>query len=376
MRNDPNAHLVGQPGGRAQLATPALMLDIDVLEANLGKMQALASASGLDLRPHAKAHKCPEIARRQIAAGAVGICVATPGEAEVFAASGITDLLLTSTFGSDAAIARLVRLAGQGVALCVVLDNVGVAQRLAQALERAGATMEVLIDIDAGRRRAGVAGPAEALALADGIAALPSLRLGGLQAYAGHLSHCADPVDRAAQAQAVAARIRAVQEALSVHAMPGRVTGGSTGAVLQEVALGVYTELQAGSYALMDTEYDLVDPDEGGTPLFQTSLRIATAVTSGNHAGLATCDAGEKRMMSKRGTAPAILAGAPEGATYRPTSDEHGTLEFPPGAALVVGALVELQAPHCDPTINLYDTLLAMRGDTLAEIWQISARGA
>ncbi len=145
---------------------------------------------------------------------------------------------------------------------------------------------------------------------------------------------------------------------------------------MQELASGVYTEFQCGSYALMDAEYDRVDPDGTGRPAYPTSLFVAVRVISANAPGLATTDGGEKRFAAKQATAPVIVRGAPAGATYKPSSDEHGTVTLPEGAWLPVGHLVELQVPHCDPTVNLYDFIHVMRGDALVEIWPVDARGA
>ncbi|MFE3839425.1 alanine racemase [Pseudogemmobacter sonorensis] len=359
------------------MLTPALILDLDQFEANLAQMQQRAKAAGVSLRPHAKAHKCPEIAQRQIAVGAVGICVATPGEAEVFARAGIGDILLTSTFATPQAAARLADIAAEGTALAVVFDHPAPLDLFIAALEERGARARALIDMDTGRHRSGVASPAAAIELAQRIKAAGCLDLVGLQAYAGHLSHCADPVLRAEQAQKVTTEIAQMLAGLAPYlpAMPV-ITGCSTGAMREELAAGVYTEMQCGSYALMDVEYDLVDPDGSGRPAFATSLFVASAVISANHPGLATTDGGEKRFAAKHGTAPVIRRGAPQGATYRPSSDEHGTITLPRGAALLPGAMVELQVPHCDPTVNLYDAIHVMRGEELLAIWPVAARGA
>lgn len=372
-----NAGLVGEPDARDRLLTPALAIDIDVLDANLARMQSICDRAGVALRPHAKAHKCPSIARRQLAAGAVGICVATPGEAECFARAGIEDILLTSTFATQAACRRVIDVIAAGTRLACVVDHATVVVRLGEMARAAGVTAELLIDIDMGRHRAGVATPQDAARLARLVDETEGLRLAGLQGYAGHLSHCRDIDERRTGAARAAALLADMRRA--VEGATGRpvawITGGSTGALLQELE-GVYTELQCGSYALMDTEYDAIDPDGSGQPLFPPSLFLATAVTSANHAGLATTDGGEKRLASKYGVPPRLLRGAPEGAEYRATSDEHGLVSLPEGEKLPPGTLLEVEVPHCDPTINLYDHLHAFRGETLEAIWEISARGA
>lgn len=371
-----NAPLVGAGNVRARLLTPALIVDLDVLDANIAQMQARCDRAGVMLRPHAKAHKCVALAERQLAAGAVGLCVATPGEAEVFARSGPADLLVTSTFAPGPALERLADVAMR-CPLTLVLDAAETARALGAAARARRLNIPVLLDLDMGRHRSGVSGAAVS-ELAAIIAHEDGLALAGVQAYAGHLSHRTDVREREAGAREAAAQIRAACTALQPFMNGARpvVTGGSTGALEQELATGVYTELQCGSYALMDAEYDLVDPDGTGQPAFPTSLFVAVRVISANVPGIATTDGGEKRFAAKHGTAPVILRGAPAGATYRPSSDEHGTVTLPDGARLALGSLVELQVPHCDPTVNLYDFIHVLRGDELVDIWPVDGRGA
>ncbi|MER1968623.1 alanine racemase [Castellaniella sp. GW247-6E4] len=373
----PNAGLVGRADARARLLTPALLLEWEPLEANLARMQAHADHAGVALRPHAKAHKCPELARLQLRHGAVGVCVATPGEAAVFAAAGCSDILLTSTIGTRQAFERVADLATWIRTLTVVFDHPACVEGLAQALARRQASVRALVDLDLGGHRSGVADPRAARDLAEKIARYPCFELVGVQAYAHHLSHCRVKAERERQMQVVGAKIHQTLAALG-PLLPPRpvVTGASTGAFLQELALGVYTELQCGSYVFMDAEYDLVDADGSGTPMFGTSLFVLTAVISANHPGQATTDAGEKRFVSKLGTRPVIVRGAQAGASYLPSSDEHGTVTLPAGGRLAVGDLLEVQVPHCDPTVNLYDCIHVMRGDALQAIWPIAARGA
>lgn len=371
-----NAPLIGTGKVRERLLTPALLVDLDVLDANIAKMQARCDKAGVALRPHAKAHKCAALAERQLAAGAVGLCVATPGEADIFARNGRADLLVTSTFAPGPALGRLADVAMR-CRLTLVLDAAETARALAAAARARNLRIPVLVDLDMGRHRSGVL-PSEVAALAGVIAQEDSLTLAGLQAYAGHLSHRLDAREREAGARDCAAQIRAACEALRpfMNDVSPVVTGGSTGAMEQELATGVYTELQCGSYALMDAEYDLVDPDGSGRPAFPTSLSVAVRVISSNAPGMATTDGGEKRFAAKHGTAPVILRGAPAGATYRPSSDEHGTVTLPEGTHLALGSLVELQVPHCDPTVNLYDFIHVLRGDELVDIWPVDGRGA
>ncbi len=371
-----NAALVGEAKARNRLLTPALLVDLPVLEANLLKMQRLCDEAGVRLRPHAKAHKCPAIAKRQLALGAVGICVATLGEAQCFAEAGITDILCTSTFATEQACARAVALLAQGITLTCVVDHPDVVSRLDALSRQAGVVMPVLIDVDMGRHRSGVASVEAGVALAQAIVEAPGLRLVGLQGYAGHLSHCWEAEARARGAEEAGRTLAAMQACIERHCKVrlSWITGGSTGAFLQEKN-GPYTELQCGSYALMDTEYAAVDPDGSGQPLFPASLFLATSVISANHPEFVTTDGGEKRLASKYGMAPRITSGAASGAQYRAISDEHGQISGLSGQALTLGARVELEVPHCDPTVNLFDQLHVVSGEDLLAIWPISARG-
>ncbi|HEY9212331.1 MAG TPA: alanine racemase [Ancylobacter sp.] len=372
-----NASLIGAAKGRERLLTPSLLVELDVLDANIAGMQARCDRAGIALRPHAKAHKCVALARRQLAAGAVGLCVATPGEAEVFAQAGLPDLLVTSTFAPGATVERLATIATQ-CQLTLVLDAAETARALGAAARARNLQIPVLVDLDMGRHRSGVEGSEAVAELAGVVAQEDGLVLKGLQAYAGHLSHRVDAQERSAGVQEAAAQIRVACEALQPFMQGARpvVTGASTGAFEQELATGVYTEFQCGSYALMDAEYDLVDPDGTGRPAYPTSLFVAVRVISANTPGMATTDGGEKRFAAKHGTAPVIVRGAPAGSSYRPSSDEHGTVTLPQSTQLAVGSLIELQVPHCDPTVNLYDFIHVMRGDELVEIWPVDARGA
>lgn len=372
----PNAALVGSADARKHLATPALLIDLPALDSNLKRMQAFCDQAGIRLRPHAKAHKCPHIAHRQLAEGAVGICVATVGEAECFAQAGIEDILCTSTFATESACRRVIALVAKGVKLTCVVDHPAVVTRLGELAEQSGLVIDLLIDVDMGRHRAGVDSARSGVALAQTLCSTPGVRLLGLQGYAGHLSHCWDVEERRRGAQLAGRVLQEIREAIekACDLSLGWITGGSTGALLQEMD-GPYTELQCGSYALMDTEYDAVDPDGTGQPLFAPSLFMATSVISANHAGLVTTDGGEKRLASKYAIPPRIMRGAAPHCEYRAISDEHGQITFAADDRIALGSLVEVQVPHCDPTINLYDELHVVSGESLLAIWPIAARG-
>lgn len=372
----PNRSLIGRAGGRARLATPCLVLDRAGFERNLARAARFCRDSGISLRPHGKTHKCGEIARRQVAAGAVGLCVATIGEAEAMATAGIDDLLVTSSVVSDDKIARAVALARR-VRLGLVADDADVVRRIGAAAAAAGVSIAVRVDVDLGRHRNGVKTPAEAVAVAAAIAASPALRLAGIQAYASHISHLDGFAARRAASEDCARSILAVRGALEAagHRI-ATVTGGSTGTLFMDPDLGCYTELQAGSYAVGDVEYAGLDLDGAGHCPFETALTVRVTVIGRNWPGRVTCDGGNKHFSAK-GTLPAFVAAPVAGAVYRPDSDEHGIIELPEAAVQPpLGTAFELVVPHCDPTINLYGHYHVVEGDRLVDIWPIEARGA
>ncbi|HEX4695774.1 DSD1 family PLP-dependent enzyme [Sphingomonas sp.] len=365
-----HARLIGQPGSRDQLNTPALIVDRDALDANIAAMARWARDAGVALRPHAKTHKSAEIGKLQIAAGAVGLCCAKLGEAEALAAEGIESILLTSPVVTQPAIARLVALHERIPDLALVADHPDAVAALAVA--NSERPIRVLVDIDPGIHRTGVASPDQAAALARQIADAPGLEYGGVQFYCGSQQHIATYADRRA---AIADRTDYLQNVMAAlgdaRLTPPVVTGGGTGTHRIDAELGVLTELQVGSYVFMDREYAECDLGAG----FATALMVDTRVISSNTPGMATLDAGLKAFATEAGM-PAILAGAPPGSRYRFMGDEQGAVLVSEGAtAPLLGARVTAMTPHCDPTVNLYDAYHLVRGDTLVAIWPVTARG-
>jgi 3-hydroxy-D-aspartate aldolase len=370
-----NGHLIGVPGGRWRLNTPSLIVDLDLLEANIASMARLCRQRGIALRPHAKTHKSIEIARRQLKAGAVGICCAKLGEAEVLAAGGIDSVLITSPVVSGEGCRRLAALNRLCADLMIVTDSAANAQDLAAAGEASGRPLKVLIDLDVGQHRTGIAPGEGAIAIAKAIAATPHLSLAGIQGYAGHLMHVHDRHEREARTSAVMDLLAGTRAALKAQGIACPImTGGGTGTFDLDPRSGVLTDLQAGSYVFMDAQYeDVWEADEERVP-FATSLFVQTTVISANFPGIATTDAGLKAFATDAGP-PKIVGGAPEGTHYVISSDEQGRLEFATGNSLEVGATITCAAPHCDPTVNLYDHYHVVRGDTLIDIWPVDARG-
>lgn len=376
MDTDIDLHrpLIGQQGSRRDLNTPVLVVDLAALDRNIATMQAFADAHRLALRPHAKTHKCAEIARRQIVAGAVGVCCAKLGEAEALAAQGIDGILITSPIVTPQAIARLIALHERMQDLRVVADNPDNVDALAAAAKPCSRPLPVLVDVDPGIRRTGVASPEAALALAQRITAATSLRFAGVQFYCGAQQHIEKYEERRAAIEERTAYLRSVVDTLNGAGVPvDVVTGSGTGTHRIDAALGVFTELQAGSYVFMDRQYNDCDLTGDGGAAFETALSIDAHVISANSPGMATIDAGFKAMATDGG-APAVVEGAPAGASFFFMGDEHGAI-FAPGHEFRIGDHVSLTAPHCDPTVNLYDAYHVVRGDTLIDIWPVTARG-
>lgn len=367
-----HAHLIGQPGSRDWLNTPALLLDLAAFERNVSRMAAFARKHGLDLRPHAKSHKSADIARAQLAAGAVGLCCAKLGEAEALAAEGIDGLHLTSPVVTAPAIARLAALSRRMASISVVADHPDAVDALAVAAQ-GGPPLNVLVDIDPGIRRTGVASPHHAVKLARRIVERPSLSYGGVQFYCGAQQHIARFAERR---DAIVERTQYLSGCLAELAAaglsPGVVTGGGTGSHVIDAELGVLTELQVGSYIFMDREYAECDLDGGGAIPFETALLVDARVISANAIGLVTIDAGLKAFATDAGPAT-IISGAGDDARYRFMGDEHGAVIGTdlPG----IGARVTLGTPHCDPTVNLYDAYHVISGEVLTAIWPVTARG-
>ncbi|HUL09312.1 MAG TPA: DSD1 family PLP-dependent enzyme [Candidatus Acidoferrum sp.] len=373
----PNAKFIGVKGSRARLSTPALLLDLDVLERNIAAMAAHTKAAGIKLRPHSKGAKSIEIGRRQMAAGAAGICCSTLGEAEVIAGSGIEGVLITSPVVTPAMIERLMSLNAKAKGLMVAADNPANVDALAAAAEKAGKPLAVIVEFDVGQGRTGTISIEAAVALARRVKASPHLRYAGIQAYYGHLQHIAAHADRAAAANSQMARVRDLLAQLRAAALaPEIVTGGGTGTFDIDPAGQVYTEIQPGSYPFMDREYLEVDlaADRRPSP-FAPALFVQASVVSANRAGFAVVNAGYKSFATEGGM-PLVYVPKLAATKYKLMGDEHGGIDYDPqSGTLKVGDLVEFLTPHCDPTINLYDRYHCVRGDTLVDIWPVDARG-
>ena len=370
-----------QPGdGVDSIDTPALVIDLDAMERNLAAMAAFTTTRGLRLRPHAKMHKSATIARLQMAAGAIGICVQKTSEAEALAAVGIDDIYISNEVVDAGKLARVAVLAGR-IRLAIAVDSVEGVERLATAMAAAGTRIDVYVEVDVGHGRCGVpAAAAGALAhrVVSHSAPEGGLRFAGLQAYHGGAQHLRGAVERQAASQHAAALARAAQASVGAAGIAcPLVTGGGTGTCSADAASGVWGELQAGSYLFMDRDY----ADLGwaaDAPRFEHALFVKSQVMS-RASGHAVVDAGHK--------AHAVDSGPPRvwqrELDYGQASDEHGVLRPHAGAMRAelprLGETVWLVPGHCDPTVNLHDRYVAVRGGLIAgrveAVWPIEARG-
>jgi 3-hydroxy-D-aspartate aldolase len=359
----------------AEVDTPALLIDLDAFEYNLDKMQQDLRGSRARLRPHAKTHKCPLIARQQIDRGAVGVCCQKVGEAEAMVYGGIPDVFITNeVVGTQklkrmAALARLARIA-------VCADDAIHVTACDDAARAGQVTLDVFIELDVGANRCGLEPDEILLKLARQIQASPNLRFAGLQAYHGSAQHCRTPSERRNAIDFAVSRVKETKAMLNRHGFTcPTVSGAGTGTYLIEAASGVYNELQAGSYIFMDVDY-AKNLGEDGNPLdhFQHSLFVYTTVISRPAPDRAIVDAGHK--------AVAIDSGLPvvyerKDVEYIRASDEHGKLGLhDPACSLKIGDKLKLIPGHCDPTVNLFDWFVGIRNNRVETLWPITARGA
>lgn len=349
--------------------TPALIIDLAAFEANLDRMAAALDGTGVRLRAHAKTHKSPVIAHQQIARGAVGQCVQKVAEAEALAWGGVADIIVTNQVVGAAKLARLAALA-RITRIAVCADDARQVDALAQAAEAAGVRLAVLVEIDVGMGRCGVAPGPDAVALAQRIAASPHLEFRGLQAYHGSAQHMRGPAEREAAVAEAAARTRRTVEQLRQQGLPCSVVGGAgTGTFALEVASGVYTEVQCGSYCFMDADY----ARNTDAPGFTQALFVLATVMSTAQPGIAVVDAGLKALAMDGGMP---LVWQRSGLRYVGASDEHGKLACDPGATPGLGEKLLLVPGHCDPTVDRYDWYVGVRHGRVECIWPVAARGA
>jgi D-serine deaminase-like pyridoxal phosphate-dependent protein len=351
-----------------ELPTPALLLDADAFDSNIAQMAAFAAASGKQLRPHAKAHKCVAVAKRQIAAGAIGVCAATVPEAELMVKAGIRGVLLTSPIADPRKMARMAALARIAPDTTVVLDHPAQMRLYAAAALIANVTLNVLIDLDVGDHRTGILPGAPALELAEGMVRTPALRFTGLQAYSVRASHTSVNEGRRDFTRNAWQCAVETQALLRRHGIVAPIlTGGSTGSYQADATVAEVTELQAGSYVYMDEAYTRI----GEIP-FVNAMTVMATVVSATHSDKVTVDAGFKAFSTDRPFGPRPID--PQVARYDWAGDEFGYVHPEEGSrGPKLGDRLRFIPPHCDPTVNLYRCIHVCRGETVMESWPIGS---
>ncbi len=356
-----------------EIATPALIVDLDAFEGNVATLRGQLRDPDLRLRAHAKTHRSVDIARYQIEhGGACGVCCQKVAEAETLVDGGIDDVLVSNQVVDPAKIDRLARLAGRARIL-VCVDDADNVDALSAAAQKHAVTLECLLEIDCGARRCGVEPGVTAVPLARRIDAAPGLVFAGLQAYQGAAQHIRDYAERKRTVGAAIDLARVTVEALANAGLNCNiVAGGGTGSYPFEAGSGVYNELQCGSYVFMDADYQRVHDARGrGLAEFDNSLFVLTAVMSVARPGFAVCDAGLKAMSAESGLP--TVSGADD-IEYIDISDEHGVLADPDNR-LRLNDRLKLVPGHCDPTCNLHDWYVGVRGHRVECLWPVSARG-
>ncbi|MEE2970847.1 MAG: DSD1 family PLP-dependent enzyme [Pseudomonadota bacterium] len=356
-----------------ELDTPVLLVDAGALERNIIAMRDIAAATGVAYRPHAKTHKSPIVANMQLEAGAVGVCCAKLGEAEIMAAAGIPDILITSQVVGRNKLVRLIQ-AAQTANIMVVADNEDNISDLSSAAQTGGKPMDVLIEVDIGQGRCGVPPGPEATRLARLIAETKWLRFRGLQGYQGLIQMTADFDQRQAQVELALEKLMDTADHLKSASIEIDIlTGGGSGSSIIDSALGRYSELQPGSYVFMDSRYRHAQWPGGAPCPFENALTILGTVISRPATDRAIVDVGYKAASSDGG--PIVVAGNMD-AEFSFAGDEHGQLFFPGGTCpLALGDKVTFLPSHCDTTVNLYDGYIVTRDGLVEDVWEIAARG-
>ena len=361
---------------KADLPTPALIVDLDAFEFNVEKMFGFVKSKGRAIRPHGKTHKCPEIARRLVAAGAVGACAAKLSEAEVFAQAGIRGLLITTTVVGPYKIERAIRLAKLAPDTIFCVDNIKNATDLNDAAKAARIKLNIAVDLWVSNRT-GIMPGEPAVALVESLQGLSNLKFTTIQAYAGGASHVNGFQARKKVSQEVMAKAVETRRMLEKKGIPcTHLTGGSTGTYNIDADIDGITELQPGSFMFMDIDYNRIGGADGNAFYgdFKNALTVYTTVVSKPNDDLAIVDGGLKAFSTDKPFPPRHKTD--EGISYAFGGDEHGKVTFARGAnTLSVGDKAEFVIPHCDPSVNLYDRMFCVRGDNVEAVWKVAARG-
>ena len=355
------------------VSTPALIIDLDAFERNVGRMGNFIKEKGIRHRAHAKTHKSADIALYQIEhGGACGVCCQKVAEAEVLVAGGVKDVLVSNQVVNPKKIDRLAQMA-KNARVLVCVDDLGNVDDLSIAAVNHGTTIECLVEIDCGAGRCGVEWGKPVVEIAKKIATSDGLKFSGLQAYQGAAQHVHDFEERKAKIDAAVKQVADTVKMLTAEDLGCDIVGGAgTGTYYFEGSSGVYNEMQCGSYIFMDADYQRVKDDRGNVISdFENSLFIWTSVMSHTKADKAICDAGLKAQSVDSGL-PVIFGR--DDVEYIKCSDEHGVISDP-GNVLKLNDKLKLIPGHCDPTCNVYDWYVGYRNERVECLWPVTARG-
>ncbi|ANT61966.1 alanine racemase [Salipiger sp. CCB-MM3] len=360
----------------ADIQTPCLVLDLDALERNIRKMGDYARAHNMRHRVHGKMHKSVDVAKLQMRlGGAVGVCCQKVSEAEVFVRGGIKDVLVSNQVRDPRKIDRLARLPKLGAKIIVCIDDLANVAELSEAAQRHGTTLECFVEIDCGAGRCGVTTATAVVEIAQAIDAAEGLKFTGIQAYQGAMQHLDSYEARREKLAIAIAQVEEAVAALEAAGLkPELVSGGGTGSYYFESNSGVYNELQCGSYAFMDADYGRIRDKDGNridNGEWENAFFILTQVMSHAKPEIAVCDAGLKAQSVDSGLP--VIFGRTD-VDYTKCSDEHGVIADPSGV-LKVGDKLRLVPGHCDPTANVHDWYVGVRGGKVETLWPVSARG-
>ncbi|MCW4049918.1 MAG: DSD1 family PLP-dependent enzyme [Candidatus Bathyarchaeota archaeon] len=351
-----------------EIDTPALLIDLDVMERNIETMAERFRGMPSDLRPHVKTHKTPIIAHKQIEAGAIGVTCAKLGEAEVMAEAGIRSLLIANQIVGEPKVTRLMGLARHSDVIVAVEDSVNV-RHLAEKAREKGVKLGVLIEVDVGNNRTGTLPGEPSLELAREVQKYSSLNLKGVMGYEGFCQFIPDMATK--RVKTTEAMNKLVS---SAHLLEGQgieveiVSGGGTGTHMITGNHPGVTEVEAGSYVVMDARYSTLE----GLEDFGKALTVLSTVMSTSHEGKVICDAGLKTLTFEFGNPP--IKGRPEMSYQRP-NEEHGHIDVESGASVKLGEKIEIIPIHCCTNTNLYDAFHCIRDGHLEAIWRIQGRG-
>tara|TARA_Y100001936_G_scaffold253516_1_gene318649 strand:+ start:6736 stop:7827 length:1092 start_codon:yes stop_codon:yes gene_type:complete len=356
-----------------QLDTPVLVVDEDAFLRNMKRMQEIAAGAGIAYRPHAKAHKSPEITKMQLDAGAVGVCCAKLGEAEVLASHDIKDILITTPVIGISKLTRMMQIANKAK-ISVVADNPDNIAEMAAVAQTCGVRPDVVLEVDVGQGRCGLPPGDPVLELAYEVMNADWLNFKGLQGYQGAIQMTASFAERDAAARKAVGLLTETADLIRSAGLPlDYLTGGGSGTSVIDAASAGLTELQPGGYLFMDSRYREIEWDDGNSIPFEQSLTLMASVISLPEPGRCILDMGLKAISTDGGPpAPIDMPGA----EFKFAGEEHSELTFANGnCPLKLGDKVTFVPTHCDTTVNLYDRFVAYSGDEVVDVWNITARG-